>query len=140
MWDPSILYVLKRKESNWKLLHYQYYTSGKIDSGESFDNPIIDSIIMKSVVPREITWGMYVEDLDLDSLWSMVTESEIDGKKFGVLDGSRSLLELREGKNYKYLYYTQPNAFIDKDDNHKRFVKFRRRIIDPIIYNGMRNP
>ncbi|RYE58249.1 MAG: hypothetical protein EOP48_03950 [Sphingobacteriales bacterium] len=139
MWDPSILYVLKRHDSVWTLFHYEYYRM-RILPRNYKAGPIVDSVVMESLIPLEESWVSYIANLRLDSLWSMKTESDIKDKQFNVVDGSRSLLELREGPKYKYLFYTMPQAFVDKDINHKQFVAFRERLIQPLLYNGIRNP
>jgi hypothetical protein len=140
MWDPSILYVLKKKDSIWTLFHSQYYIFRSTDPMKYSGGPVVDSAVMESVRPQKISWTEYINNLRLDSLWNMKTESAIQGKTFEVVDGSRSLLEIRAANTYKYLFYTVPTAFIEKDDNHKRFVEFKKRMVEPIIYRGMRNP
>ena len=140
MWDPSILYILKGKDTTWTLFHYQYYTMRATALNHYYDSPNVDSVIMESVRPQKTNWQIYINNLQLDSLWKLKTESEIKGKSFGVFDGHRYLVEISNKGKYKYLFYTMPEYFKDKDDNHKKFVEFQKRLIDPIIYNGMRNP
>jgi hypothetical protein len=136
-YEPSILYVLKCSDSIWTLRHYQYY-----HRSENFDDspPIIDSVIMETVKPQKMAWSNYIKQLNLDSIWNLKTESAIKGKSFEVLDGWIWLLEISNKKDYKYFYYTVPEFFKDKDINHKNFTDFIKRLIEPIIYNGMINP
>ncbi len=140
MWDPSILYILKGKDTTWTLFHYQYYTLRATALNQYYDHPNLDSVIMESVRPQKINWQTYINNLQLDSLWNLKTESEIKAKSFGVADGHRYILELSNKGKYKYLFYTTPEYFKDKDDNHKKFTEFNKRLVDPIIYNGMHNP
>ena len=140
MWDPSILYVLKKSDTVWTLFHYQFYTLRSTDPNSYYNNPVIDSVVMESVRPQKTDWKMYINNLGLDSLWNLQTESSIKDKTFEMLDGHRYLLEFSDKKKYKYLFYTTPEYFQDKDSNHKRFTEFKKRLVDPIIYKGMRNP
>ncbi len=140
MWDPSILYVLKANDTTWTLFHYQYYTLKVTGPKSDYNNPLVDSVSMESVKPQKTNWQTYINNLQLDSLWSLKTESSIKGKSFGVCDGYRCLLEISDKGKYKYLFYTQPEYFQDKDINHKKFLEFRKRLIEPIIYRGMHNP
>jgi hypothetical protein len=138
MWDPSILYVLKRNDSTWTLFHYQYYCIQP--EYKNYYTPNIDSVNMESVRPQKINWASYIRQLQLDNLWLLKTESSIKDKSFGVLDGNIYLTELSDKGKYKYLYYTIPETYQEKDTNHRRFIEFKKRLIDPIIYNGIRNP
>lgn len=140
MWDPSILYILKGRDSTWTLFHYQYYTLRATDANNYYENPLVDSVIMESVRPQKESWKTYIDKLQLDSLWNMQTESAIMGKEFHILDGHRYILEFNNKGKYKYLFYTTPEYFEDKDINHKKFTDFRKYLVDPIIYSGMRNP
>ena len=148
MWDPSILYILKAKDSRWTLFHYQLYMHRATSEDHYYDdpvieyynNPLLDSVAMESVRPQKTNWQTYISNLQLDSLWNLQTESSIKGKTFAMLDGHRYLLELNEKGKYKYLFYTTPDFFRDKDINHKKFTEFQKRLVDPIIYKGMRNP
>jgi hypothetical protein len=148
MWDPSILYILKAKDTTWTLFHYQVYMhrstseDHKYDDPvvEYFNNPLVDSVEMESVRPQKMDWNTYINNLQLDSLWNLQTESLIKGKTFAMLDGHRYLLEFTGKGKYKYLFYTAPEYFQDKDVNHKSFTNFKKRLVDPIIYKGMRNP
>jgi hypothetical protein len=140
MWDPSILYILKGKDTTWTLFHYQYYTFRTTGFNNYYDNPIVDSVIMESVRPQKTNWQAYINNLQLDSLWNLQTESSIKGKEFNMLDGHRYILEFSNKGKYKYLFYTTPEYFKDKDINHKKFTEFKNFLVDPIIYNGMRNP
>jgi hypothetical protein len=148
MWQPSILYVLKAKDTTWTLFHYQIYMHRATSEDHHFDdpvveyfnNPLVDSVAMQSVRPQKTNWQTYIKDLHLDSLWNFHTESSIKGKTFVMLDGHRYLLEFSEKGKYKYLFYTTPEYFHDKDINHKNFISFKRRLVEPIIYKGMRNP
>jgi len=139
MWDPSILYILKGNDSTATLFHYQFYCLGS-GYGNYYDDPIIDSVIMESVRPQKISWTKYIQQLQLDSLWTLQTESSIKGKSFRVFDGHVYLLEVKSEEKYKYLYYTLPDYFQEKDKNHKYFMDFKKRLVDPIIYKGMINP
>ena len=140
MWDPSILYILKGNDTTWTLFHYQYYTLHSTAMNHYYDNPVVDSVTMESVRPQKINWETYIQNLQLDSLWHLQTESSIKDKSFLALDGHVYLLELSSKGRYKYLYYTLPEHFQEKDINHKKFVDFKNRLVDPIIYNGMINP
>ena len=140
MWDPSILYILKKSDTAWTLFHYQFYTLRSTDPDHYYDNPVIDSIVMESVRPQKTDWKTYINNLWLDSLWNLQTESSIKNKTFVMLDGHRYLLEFRDKGKYKYLFYTTPEYFKDKDSNHKRFAEFKKRLVDPVVYKGMRNP
>jgi len=140
MWDPSILYVLKKSGSLWTLFHYQFYAMRMTDPNQYYSNPVVDSVVMQSVRPQRTNWEDYIDKLQLDSLWNLQTESSIKDKKFGMLDGHRYLLEFNKGGRYKYVFYTTPEYFQEKDINHKRFTEFKKRLVDPIIYKGMRNP
>lgn len=147
-WDPSIMYLLKVKDSRWTLFHYQIYlhTSTSEDHQyddpaiEYFNNPIVDSVDMESVSPQKTDWNTYINNLQLDSLWGLQTESSIKGKTFNMLDGHRYLLEIKKIGAYKYLFYTAPDFFKSQDDNHRKFTAFINRLVNPIIYKGMRNP
>jgi hypothetical protein len=140
MWDPSVLYILKASDTTWTLFHYQYYTLRSTDLNHYYDNPVVDSVVMESVSPQKFSWTTYVRNLQLDSLWNLQTESAIKDKSFGMLDGHRYILEFSNQGKYKYLFYTTPDYFQDKDINHKKFIEFQKRLVDPIIYKGMRNP
>jgi hypothetical protein len=148
MWDPSILYILKVEDSKWTLFHYQIYmhtsTSEDHQFGdpvtEYFKNPVVDSVTMENVRPQKIDWTTYIKNLEVDSLWNLETESSIKGKTFAVLDGHRYLLEINQEGNYKYLFYTLPEYFQNKESNHRKFIEFKSRLVEPIIYKGMRNP
>ena len=107
---------------------------------EYFNNPLVDSVSMESVKPQKIEWKTFIRNLQLDSLWNLQTESSIKGKKFFMLDGHRYLLEFNDKGKYKYLFYTTPEYFQNKDINHQRFTGFKKRLINPIIFKGMRNP
>ena len=139
MWDPSILYVLKKNNASWTLFHYQFYTFLSKDPN-CYDHSVIDSVVMESVRPQTTTWTAYIENLKVDSLWNMQTESAIKGKSFGMNDGHAYLLEFTQKGQYKYLYYTTPEYFQNREINHKNFILFKKRLVDPIIYKGMRNP
>jgi hypothetical protein len=95
---------------------------------------------MESVRPQKTSWQNYIRNLQLDSLWKLQTESSIKGKKFSVTDGHRYLLELGGKGKYKWLFYTMPEYNQDKDINHKKFMEFKKHLVDPIIYKGMHNP
>lgn len=148
MWDPTILYVLKAKDSRWTLFHYQIYMHQATSEDHCYDdpvveyfkNPIVDSVTMESVRPQKINWETYIDNLQLDSLWNLQTESLIKGTTFDMLDGYSCLLELCEKGRYKYLFFTAPEYFQKRNINHKKFIEFQKRLIDPIIYKGMRNP
>ena len=140
MWDPSILYILKGRDSTWTLFHYQYYTLRATGTDNYYENPLVDSVIMESVQPQKQSWTNYINKLQLDSLWNLQTESAIIDKEFRILDGYRYVLEFNNKGKYKYLFYTTPDYFKDKDINHKKFMDFIKYLIDPIIYPGMRNP
>ena len=140
MWDPSILYILKSKDTTWTLFHYQYYTLRATPINNYYDSPLVDSVIMESVRPQKTNWQAYINNLQLDSLWNLQTESSIKGMNFDAVDGYRCILEFTDKGKYKYLFYTTPIFFQDKDINHKKFIEFQKRLIDPIIYRGMRNP
>lgn len=140
MWDPSILYILKGKDTTWTLFHYQYYTLRSTGISNYYDSPLVDSVIMESVRPQKTNWYTYINNLHLDSLWNLQTESSIKDKEFNMLDGHRYILEFTDKGKYKYLFYTTPEYFQDKDMNHKKFIEFKKLLVDPIIYNGMRNP
>lgn len=147
-WDPSIMYLLKVKDSRWTLFHYQIYlhTSTSEDHQyndpviEYFNNPIIDSVAMESLRPQNTDWNTYIVSLQLDSLWNLQTESSIKGKTFSMLDGHRYILEFKKNRTYKYLFYTTPEFFQTKEENHKKFIEFKNRLVNPTIYKGMRNP
>ncbi len=147
-WEPSILYILKAKDTTWTLFHYQIYmhTATSEDHHyddpvvEYYDNPLVDSVVMESVRPQKTNWRTYINNLQLDSLGKLQTESSIKGKTFAMLDGHRYLLEISNKGKYKYLFYTNPEYFQDKDINHKSFTDFKKRLVEPIIYKGMRNP
>lgn len=148
MWDPSILYILKITDAKWTLFHYQIYMHTSTSEDHRFDdpvieyfkNPIVDSVSMESVRPQKMDWQAYTANLKLDSLWNLKTESSIKGKTFSVLDGHRYLLEINEKGKYKYLFYTMPEHFQKEEINHRRFIEFKDRLVNPIIYKGMRNP
>ena len=140
MWDPSILYILKQTKKTWVLYHYQFYTLRATKSSQYYDSPAVDSVEMEPVRPQNETWNRYIRNLMLDSLWNLQTESSIIGKKFEVVDGYRYILEFNDKGKYKYLFYTAPDYFQDKDINHKKFTEFKKLLVDPIIYRGMRNP
>lgn len=140
MWDPSILYVLKQNDSLWTLFHYQFYTLGATDPNNYYDNPVVDSVVMESLSPQKTSWTSYINNLQLDSLWYLQTESSIKDKSFSVLDGYKYLLEFNKKGQYKYLVFTTPDYFQAKDENHKYFMEFKTRLIDPVVYHGMRNP
>ncbi len=140
MWDPSTLYILKGRDSTWTLFHYQYYTLRATGADSYYENPLVDSVIMESVQPQKQSWKTYINNLQLDSLWNLQTESAIFDKEFSILDGHRYVLEFNDKGKYKYLFYTTPEYFKNKDINHKKFTKFIKYLVDPIIYNGMRNP
>lgn len=148
MWDPSILYILKAKDSTWTLFHYQIYMHRATSEDHHYDdpvveyynNPLVDSVVMESVRPQKTDWKTYINNLELDSLWRLQTESSLKGKTFAMLDGHRYLLEFSDKGKYRYLFYTAPEYFQDKDINHKNFTSFKHRLVDPIIYKGMRNP
>lgn len=137
MWDPSILYILKSSSGRWTLLHYEFYT---LSVSPNYDDPNVDSVIVESLRPRKTTWDTYIGQLKLDSLWNLVTESAIPNKKFSVVDGHRFLIEMHKSGIYKYLIYTTPEYFQQRDSNHKWFMDFKERLITPILYNGIRNP
>src|SRR5690606_37351817 len=105
-----------------------------------YDSPLVDSVIMESVRPQKINWQTYINNLRLVSLWNLQTESSIIHKEFNMLDGHRYILEFTDKGKYKYLFYTTPEYFQDKDINHRKFTEFKKYLVDPIIYNGMRNP
>lgn len=140
MWDPSILYILKGKDTTWTLFHYQYYTLRATGISNYYDSPSVDSVIMESVRPQKTDWQTYINNLQLDSLWNLQTESSIKDKEFNMLDGHRYILEFTEKGKYKYLFYTTPEYFKNKDNNHKKFTEFKKSLVDPIIYIGMHNP
>ena len=148
MWDPSILYILKAIDTTWTLFHYQIFMHASTSDHhlyedpvvEYFNNPLVDSVSMESVKPQKIEWKTFIRNLQLDSLWNLQTESSIKGKKFFMLDGHRYLLEFNDKGKYKYLFYTTPEYFQNKDINHQRFTGFKKRLINPIIFKGMRNP
>lgn len=85
-------------------------------------------------------WRVYIEHLQLDSLWNLQTESALKGKSFAVNDGSRYILEFCKDNNYKYLCYTAPDLFKHEDINHKKFQTFMEQLIEPVIYHRTRNP
>ena len=147
-WDPSILYILKGNGSQWTLFHYQIYMQTATSQDhyyddpviEYFNNPLVDSVAMESVRPQKTNWQTYISNLQLDSLWNLQTESSIKGTTFAMLDGYRCLLELSEKGRYKYLFFTAPDYFQNRNINHKEFTEFQKRLVEPIIYKGMRNP
>jgi len=110
-WDPYILYVLKRSDSLWTLFHYQFYTLRATDPNHYYDNPVVDSVVMESVRPQRTNWATYINNLQLESLWDLQTESSIKGKDFGMLDVDRYLLEFNKKGRYKYVFYTMPEFF-----------------------------
>src|SRR4249920_985730 len=62
MWDPSILYILKGKDTTWTLFHYQFYTLRATNQNHYWDNPLIDSVVMESVKPQKISWQTYIKN------------------------------------------------------------------------------
>jgi hypothetical protein len=140
LWHPSILYILKAKDTTWTLFHYQFYTLRGTGLNHYMDSPLVDSVIMESVRPQKTNWQTYINNLQLDSLWNLQTESSIKGKTFRMLDGHRYILEFSDKGKYKYMFYTTPEYFQDKDINHKKFTEFKKRLVNPIIYRGMHNP
>jgi hypothetical protein len=139
MWDPSTLLILKQTDSTWLFLFYQFYTLSVSDPNNYWDSPKVDSVKMESLHPQKTSWKTYIENLKLDSLTTLQTESEIVGKKFEVVDGYRILLEFAEKGQYKYLFYTAPDYFQEKDMNHKKFILFKERLINPVRYKGIHN-
>jgi hypothetical protein len=110
------------------------------DPNRYYDNPTVDSVIMETVQPQKTDWTTYIQNLQLDSLWILQTQSAIKGKSFGMNDGYSYLLELNKQGQYKYLYYSDPEYFQKKDLNHKKFNDFKEKLVKPIIYKGMVNP
>lgn len=135
--DPSYLYILKENDSTWMLLRYSYFTLRSTDVSHYYDNPIIESVVMESLTPQKIGWKSYINNLHLDSLWNLETESAIKGKRFIVGDGQRYLVELGAKGKYKYLFYTQPDYFQKTDVNHKKFLEFQENLTAPVMHNGI---
>lgn len=134
MIEPSILYIIKGKDSLATIFHYQVYCS------RSSNTRIIDSVSMESLKPQKITWTKYFDQLGLDSLSNLKTQSTIKNKSFGILDGHYYILEINDFGKYSYLHYTAPEYFYDKDVNHAMFVRFNNRLVKPLMYNGIVNP
>jgi hypothetical protein len=138
MMEPGLLYILKGKDSTATIFHYQIYCSHSTNA--DYLNPSIDSVAMESLKPQRESWSKYFQELQLDSLFYLKTQSEIKGKNFGMLDGHFYLLEVNDSGKYKYLRYSAPDHFQEKDINHKKFIRFKEKFVNPLIYNGMINP
>ena len=138
MMEPGLLYILKGKDSTATIFHYQIYCSHSINA--DYLNPNIDSAKMETLKPHHESWSKYFQELQLDSLFYLKTQSEIKDKSFGMLDGYAYTLEINDSGKYKYLRYSAPEYFQEKDINHKKFIKFKEKLVNPLIYNGMINP
>lgn len=141
VWDPSFLYVFKAGKSGWSLYHYEYYTYQRRPGKKYREGPVVDSVVMESLSPQHgRTWERYISELGLDSLWFINSESQILKREFNIIDGSRNLIEIRDGEQYRYIFQTTPYYFADKDEDHARSWRFHERLKRPVIYDGMRNP
>lgn len=136
LFDPIILYVLKKQYNGWLNLHYQLYR------GESWtmENPQIDSASIEVVRPRIQSWEKYIASLNLDSLWMTPSQREVVGKTFGAVDGYSYYIELADNKRYRFLNYYVPDFLQDTEPNHRRIVNFQENLRTGIVYKGIINP
>lgn len=142
LYSPSQLYILKGTNSDWTVLHYILFerqiNPGKDDlkTWDGVKNPRLDSIKMETLSPFKMTWESYISQLDIDSLWTLPSQSELEGS-FGGLDGVSYSIELTDKNRYKLIHYSNPSSHVDKDINFRRFIDFQDKIIGPLSYNKM---
>jgi len=137
MWEPHSLYILKGIDTSWLVYFYQYYQrhdSYETDADkawDSFRNPRIESMIVKTLKPKKISWKAYLDILKLDSIWAYISQSEV--KKYrGAVDGQSYSLEIADKHRYKFIHYNNPNAETS-DSNHIRFSRFIENLIGPLF-------
>ena len=103
MVEPHELYIIKGNDNKWRAFRYLYY-SRRFDSGKRIGNlwinykgPTIDSMKAESFFPLNKGWTAYIYALQLDSLWSFPSQSELRGS-FGCVDGTLYTVELADQK------------------------------------------
>jgi hypothetical protein len=143
MWEPHELYILKAKDTSWKAIRYlfwQRHASYETDEYKHWDwyrKPIIDTVQAESMYPRTMTWKQYAAELQIDSLWSFPSQSELKGD-FGCLDGSAYTIEIKDKVRYKAFRYRCARG--RDEQHHVKFIELVDKIKIPLRYNGMFSP
>lgn len=90
------LYVLKFVDTSCLLSYYQVYPRPM----HSFANPIVDSVVSKTVL---LTNNQYKE-LPVDSVWLLKSQSELNiPNSIGFTDCYSYILEVADRKRFKYM-------------------------------------
>jgi hypothetical protein len=140
LFSPSQLYILKGFNSDWTIFHYtlyeRHFNPDKDDykTWDGYKNPKFDSIIVESLRPLKMTWTKYIAQLNIDSLWTFPSQSELAGS-FGANDGVSYTLELADKTRYRLIHYSNPNFHVDKDINFKKFIDFQYNLIGPVSFD-----
>jgi hypothetical protein len=135
MWDPIIMYILKGNDTNWTCFHYQIFR------GDSWNNsvPFVDSLIVNSIKPGKGDWKIFLQTLNVDSLWQTAFQWQVMPPNFGAVDGSSIVVELADRKRYKYLHYYVPYFLADKEPNKRRISLSPEKFSNSLVYKDMTN-
>jgi hypothetical protein len=142
MWEPHQLYILKGKDTAWKAIWYLYYQrhnnyeTGDYKYWDAHQMPVIDSFKAETLSPKQIGWNNYVRDINIDSIWHLLSQSELKGD-YSCLDGYTYTFEIKDKLRYKTIRYRCPNG--RKELNHVKITKLFQKIIGPLQYEGMYN-
>jgi len=137
MWEPHELFILKGIDTSWLMYHYVYYQrhnnyeTNADKAWDAFHNPRIDSVSVKTLRPQKMSWTNYLNNLQIDSIWNYISQSEVKKYRGGV-DGQSYSLEIADKSRYKFIHYNNPE-FETVDPNHTNFVAFMNKLISPLF-------
>lgn len=140
MWEPHELYILKSKDTSWKAIRYLFwqrhasYETEEYKHWDWYRKPIIDTIRAETMYPRTMSWQQYASNLQIDSLWSFPSQSELKGD-FGCVDGSAYTIEIKDKLRYKAFRYRCARS--RDEQHHMKFTELVEKIKAPLRYNGM---
>lgn len=143
LYGPIQLYILKCRDSVWSLtqnlIYLKTFDPEKDDyrKWDGYKNPFVDSVFIRQLKPVGVSWDNYIDQLKIDSLWTLKSQSEFDGK-FGALDGISYSLEISDRQRYKFVHYNNPYSHTDEDESHRRIMEFEGKLFYKLNLEGVR--
>ena len=136
---PDRLFIIKNENYKWKCSLYHYWTirlekESPMRIEEMISNTFVDSCSFKNIIPL-CGWNKFIDTLNHLNLFSLPSQSEINGFSDGVEDGIDFRFEVATKERYKYYSYHCPEIY--KDVNNKKatqILEFIGRQIDPIWF------
>lgn len=138
--DSRELYILRFRDSIGYLTYYEVHPKGFDFENENrnrqwspYDDPILDSVSSKTIVLGKKAY----ENIHLDSLWLLKTESELSlPDSIGFNDCSSFVIEVADRRRFRFLTYhcpggiyeqTRVKAVMDFMEYYHRIIEFARR-------------